>query len=217
MSYIGIYSNDMQVAIEGKYESTGVRFVDDEEHNYQQQFQAVLNFASEYAGKQDDPEHSPGAWVAFRENHMVLAANGMSEKARKLETLTGDYNFLMERISDNSYGQGITNVGPDNQRYGAWARVLPAGKQMKLRVDEKFLRSCQNKTVSVSVTYYDAKGKDFDVLINGQSHKIICRGQDIWQTVSIESESINGDKDNSHIIIQNGNEDCFLHMVEVKR
>ena len=217
VSYIGIYSNDMRVAIEGIYESTGVYFEDDEEHNYQNQFQAVIDFAAKYAGKHDEPAQSPGAWVAFRENHMVLAANGMSKEARKLETLTGDYNFLMERISDNSYGQGVTNVGPDNQRFGAWARVLPAGKQMKLSVDENFLESCKNKPVSVSVTYYDEKGKGFDVLINGQSHNISCAGKDSWKTVTFKAENIKANIENAHMVIQNGAEDCYLHMVEVTR
>lgn len=217
VSYIGIYSTDMRVAIEGIYESTGVHFVDDEEHNYQEQFQAMLDFAAEYAGKHDDPQHSPGAWVAFRENHMVLAVNGMSEEARKLETLTGDYSFLMERISDNSYGQGITNVGPDNQRFGAWARVLPAGKEMKLRVDQAFLQSCKDETLTVLLTYYDAKGKSMDVVMNGTSNPVNCEGEDQWKTKSFEIDNLKADEEQAHIIIKSGDEDCFLHMVEIRR
>jgi len=141
----------------------------------------------------------------------------MSEEARKLKTLTGDYNFLMERVSDNSYGEGITNIGPDNQRYGAWARVLPARKQMKLRINQKFLESCKNNTVFVLVTYYDAKGKSFDVLINGDSHIVTCEGRDIWKTATIKIENIKVNKDNAHVVIQNGNEDAYLHMVEIRR
>ncbi len=217
VSYIGIYSTDMQVAIDGTYDSHDVHYTDDEDHTYQKEFLAVLNFAKEYVGKQDEPSQSPGAWVAFRENNMVLAANGISEENRMLSTFTGDYNFLMERISDDSYGQGITNVGPDNQRYGAWCRVLPAGKQMKLRINGKFLESCKNLPLSVTVTYYDAKGKSFDVLMNGKSYSAKCQGQDKWKKATFNVESIKAPDADAHIVIQNGNEDCYLHMVEVKR
>jgi hypothetical protein len=219
VSFVGIYATDMQVAIDGTYSSTGVNYKDDENHNYQNEFTETILFAKKYAGFHDKPAKSPGAWVAFRENDTILAVNNLSAANRKLSFFTGDYNFLMERLPDESYGKGVIKVGPDEQRFGAWARVLPARKKMQFRLNPVFLESCKSKPVLVSVTYYDAKGKDFKIIISNTTHLITCEGQNKWITKAIEIKSglLNPDDNGANIVIQNNAENIYLHKVEVNR
>jgi hypothetical protein len=209
----------MQVAIDGTYSSRGVVYKDGDNRNYQKEFTETLRFADKYAGFHDQPARSPGAWVAFRENDTILAANDLSVEKRKLRRLTGDYSFLMERLPDNSYGKGITNIGPDEIRFGAWARMLPAKEPMKLRLNPEFLNSCKNSKISVRVTYYDAKGTDFSIVLNNVPHLVTCEGQNKWNTrvIEIKDGIIKPDDKQSHISIQNGSEEICLHMVEVAR
>jgi hypothetical protein len=219
VSYIGIYSKDMQVAIDGTYKMGKVDYKDDENHTYQKEFTETLNFTNKYVGFHDKPAKSPGAWVAFRENDTILAANGISAKLRKLKVLTGDYNFLMERLTDKSYGQGITNIGPDEKRFGAWARVLPANEQMNLQLNPLFVESSKNNAIQVKVTFFDAKGKDFKIVINNTQYAVVCKGQNKWETkvIEIKDGMLKANHKNAHISIQNGSEDLNLHMVEVTR
>ncbi|NJL07970.1 MAG: hypothetical protein HC900_06685 [Methylacidiphilales bacterium] len=179
----------MQVAIDGTYNNRGVDYKDGGNRNYQQEFTDTLLFANKYVGFHHRPAESPGAWVAFRENDTTLAANGMPEEARRLKNHTGDYTFLMERLPDKSYGKGITKVGPDEKRFGAWARVLPAREEMRLRLDAALVESCKNLKVKVSVTYFDAKGRGFDVIIGGTPYRLECSGQNRWETKGIEIEA----------------------------
>jgi len=219
VSYIGIYSMDMQVAINGTYKVGDTDYKDDENHTYQKEFLETLNFTNKYVGFHDKLAKSPGAWVAFRENDTILAANGIAKENRKLKYLTGDYNFLMERLPDNSYGKNVTNIGPDENRFGAWARILPPKEQMKFRINPEFIASCQNKNIWVKVTYFDAKGKDFDIIVNNTPHQVTCKGQNKWETKVIEIKDgiLKANDKNAQITIQNGSENLYLHMVEVTR
>ena len=219
VSYIGIYSMDMQVAIDGTYRNGKIDYKDGDNRNYKNEFTETLNFTNKYVGFHDRPAKSPGAWVAFRENDTILAANKIPKEERKLKYLTGDYTFLMERMPDKTYGQGITNIGPDEQRFGAWARVLPAKEQMNLKLNPIFVESCKGKSIKISVTYYDAKGKDFRVIINKIPYLVACKGQNKWETkvIEIKDGMLNMNDKNAHISIQNGAENIYLHMVEVTR
>lgn len=219
VSFIGLYSSDMQVAIDGTYKSGDVDYKDGEKGTYKKEFTDAILFAKKYVGYHDKPTLSPGAWVAFRENDSILANNNQSANGHKLSFITGDYNFLMERLADKSYGKNVINIGPDEQRFGAWARVLPAGEQMNLKLNQKFLESCKGKSIKVSVTYYDAKGKDFSIIINRIPYVVACKGQNKWQTKVIEMKDgrLNTNDKKAHISIQNGSENLYLHMVEVTR
>jgi hypothetical protein len=112
VSYIALYSTDMRVAIEGVYQSGGIRF-NDPGGAYQREFNAAFNFASKYAGFHACPKKSPGAWVAFRENSTVRAANGIPEDRRQLKVFTDDYTFLMRRLpGDASIGETSSTSAP---------------------------------------------------------------------------------------------------------
>ncbi len=218
VSFIGLYSSDMQVAIDGTYKTGDVDYKDGATGTYKKEFTDTILFAKKYVGFHDKPTLSPGAWVALRENDSILADNNQGVNGHKLSFITGDYNFLMERLSDKSHGKNVINIGPDEQRFGAWARVLPAKEQMRFRINPTFLDSCKNKTLLVRVTYLDQKAKDFEVIINGVSHSIKGEGRNQWITKQIEINdgklSVNND---AHVTIQNGLADLYLHMVEVTR
>ena len=219
VSYIGIYSMDMQVAIDGTYRNGKIDYKDGDNRNYKNEFTETLIFTNKYVGFHDKPAISPGAWVAFRENDTILAANGIPVEQRKLKVLTGDYNFLMERMPDKSYGHGITNIGPDESRFGAWARVLPANEQMNFRLNPVFVKTSKNKSVSIKVTYFDGKGKDFKIVINNTPYLVACKGQNQWVTkvIEIKDRMLKTNDKKAQIAIQNGSENIYLHMVEVTR
>ena len=83
---------------------------------------AAYEWGADYVGLHNRPTESPGAWVAFRGNERVKAANPrVAESNRGLKRFTGDYTFLAERV-DGDGSVGVGPVGPADQRFGAFAR-----------------------------------------------------------------------------------------------
>ena len=118
----------------------------------------------------------------------------------------------MERLPDESIG--VHNVGPDNQRFGAWARVLPAGKQMRLQPDPAFIDSLEE--AAIRITYLDqrdAAGTSFTVQCGQMTRTIDFAGSGGWVTrgIAVKPDDLDG------ISIVAGNLDLCLHMVEVVR
>ena len=186
VSYIALYASDLQVAIDGTYRQGGRVFADGNK-TYQREFDAAIRFAAKYAGYHACPKQSPGAWVAFRENNVVRAENGIPVRQRKLSVLTGDYNFLMKRLPDDrSVGQDVINVGPDDQRFGAWARRLPARDVMRLALDRTFANSLNGNIHRIRVVYLDEPGKRFEVSMAGRTETVSMNGTGYWQTASFD-------------------------------
>ncbi len=220
ISYIGVYSTDLRVAVDGQYGYGRDKelYRDGPEGYYQKEFDAAYRFASKYVGYHDDPENSPGAWVAFRESNYVRAANGIPKKQRMLERFNGDYDFLMQRVDDKSYGQDVVNVGPDHQRYGAFARILPADETMQLVLNEDFAKSLQGKACAIKVTYYDKMGKAFSVKGAGERKSFTCGGEDTWKTVTLPiSRASFAESGSPQVELTAVNSDLYLHMVEIVR
>lgn len=208
VSYIALYASDFRVAVEGVYHSSGVNFHDD--GTYQREFQEAVRFADRYAGYHALPESSPGAWIAFRENHVVRATNGMPAERRKLSFETSDYTFLMQRErGDQSKGEDVVNIGPAGQRFGAWARILPAGDTMRLKLDPRFAASL--KKAQVRVTYFDERGPGFEVQSGGERSNVRQQGSGRWQSASL------GFGGGSGLQIRAGAAPVHLHMVEIVR
>ena len=88
VSYIALYSIDIRVAVEGAYHAGGVQYKKPG-GAYQREFNEAFAFAARYVGYHACPEQSPGAWVAFRENSTVRAANGIAPPGRRLNVLLG--------------------------------------------------------------------------------------------------------------------------------
>jgi hypothetical protein len=212
VSFVAVYSTDTRVAIDGTYHNTGVKYSDGKDGTYQEEFTQALKFAAKYAGYHAAPEVWPGAWIAFRENDTVLAANGIPEKRRKLKFFNTDYTFLMERLSgDQSRGQGITNIGPDGQRFGAWARKLPAGKEIKLKLNPKFATSLKSGA-KIRITYFDDVQGAFQLKTGTKIQSIAMGGSNRWQTAELPMV---GNK--PQITVTAGKSPLQLHMVEVVR
>ena len=212
VSFIAVYSSDTRVAMDGTYRNSGVTYTDGEDGTYQAEFTKALEFAARYAGYHASPETSPGAWIAFRENDTVLAANGIPEKRRELAFFNTDYTFLMRRLPrDESTGQGITNVGPDEQRFGAWARKLPAGRQIKLELDRDFVKSL-GRGARIRVAFFDDAEGHFSLQTGRKALPITMNNSGRWQTAEFPFA------ENTPLIAVTARESpVLLHMVEVVR
>lgn len=213
ISFIGVYRNDLNVAIEGTYD-LGDNHYDEtvDGLNYQVEFARAFQFAARYAGYHDAPRYSPGAWVAFRDAPEILARNAHSPNQLTLNYFTGDYNFLMERLPDESIG--VHNVGPDNQRFGAWARVLPAGKAMRVKADETFLESLDGAVIRI--TYLDeaqSAGGSFSMQFGDVTRVIERTGSGGWVTTRIPVDK----PSSAWVSLTSGDHDLCLHMVEILR
>ena len=219
VSFIALYANDLSVAVTGNYHVKQNRYDEKkDQRGYQQEFEEAFRFAAKYVGHHASPETSPGAWVAFRENSVALATNVASPQNRQLAFFTGDYNFLMERLPDNS--KGAHKVGPENQRQGAWARVLPPGQKVALKLDTRFAASF--KGGKALVTYLDRAadaGSPFQVTANGKQMTLTPKGTGRWQTAELvlPDGPFPAEADGAHLKITAGNKPLCLHMVEIVR
>lgn len=212
VSFIAVYASDTRVALTGNYRSDGVRYSDGKDGTYREEFTRALEFAAKYAGYHASPEDSPGAWIAFRENDTVLAANGMPEKQRRLSFFNTDYTFLMKRLpGDPSTGQGVTNIGPDGQRFGAWARRLPAGKSIQLELDRDFARGLK-RGASIRVTWFDDTEGEFSLEAGHQRHPVPTGKTGRWQTAEFPMS-----ENEPRLTVTAGQSPLLLHLVEVTR
>jgi len=147
-----------------------------------------------------------------------LATNVPSAQNRQLSFFTGDYNFLMERLPDKT--EGVHNIGPENQRQGAWARVLsPAGK-LELKVDARFAASF--KGGKVRVTYLDQTGdadSPFQLVANRKQMTVTPKGTGRWQTAELvlPDGPLSAEPGGAHLKIVAGSTPVCLHMLEVTR
>ena len=183
----------------------GVSFVaiygGDLAHADDPQFRAAFEFAQKYAGYHASPSVSPGAWIALREG----------------DFLKGDYTFLMERLPGDTTDPK-KNVGLDDQRFGAWARTIPAGGRLRFSLDERFARSLGGRKAIVRVTYLDSEKGSFNVVIPGQTWAAQMAGSGRWTTdqLLVPSASFEGSNTKPDIEIQ-AQIPVSFHMVEVTR
>jgi hypothetical protein len=214
VSFIAAYAADLHVAQDGTYRYGKAGLLHDDAKDgggYREEFADAFKFANSYAGYHASPRQSPGAWCAFRGNDTVREANGRPEKARKLTFYTGDYNFLMERLPDDSEALGTT--GPDEQRFGGWARRLEPGTGMVLRLNEEFAASLADGKAVVQLTFLDEEGASGILRCAGSSREVTGTGTGRWQTLSIPVPAWQGNT----VSIQAGKSPLTLHMVEVQR
>lgn len=206
VSHIALYASDLRVAVDGTYRGEAFPA-------YRAEFRAAADFAANYAGYHALPESSPGAWIAFRENHVVRAANNIPEQRRKLALFTSDYTFLMERLpGDRSRGVDVVNIGPEEQRYGAWARILPPGETLRLRPDSRFVASLGGRPVEIRAVYFDEPPAEFSIRAGTTVRRIRPAGTRRWQTAAFSGITLAGE-----IEVRAGGAPVTLHMVEVLR
>jgi hypothetical protein len=166
------------------------------------EFRAAFDFAARYAGTHASPSLAPGAWVALREG-------GLRFK--------GDYTFLMSR-ENNTPMKGEQKVGPDDQRYGAWACTLPSGGAARFNLDVDLARSLEGGKVLLRVTYLDRDAGRFAVSASGAKFAQALGGSGRWKTAEFvihHAAFAAGDK--AAPIVLDAEDDLTLHMIEVAR
>jgi len=218
VSFIAVYGKDLGVAINGKYHYLDVNYSDGSTGHYQEEFEQAFQFAAKYAGYHASPETSPGAWIAFRGNSTVLAANNYSVEKRALKVFTNDYTFLMKRLpGDLSKGEGITNMGPDDRRFGAWARRLPSGESLCVEADAAFAASLNG--AHINVIYLDDHVGGFSVHVAGEKFPVKMSGSGEWKVEAVKMDSAGFSLwcQNPRITVRAGTAPVFLHMIEVTR
>lgn len=164
------------------------------------EFRSALEFAARYAGYHASPSQTPGVWVALRGG----------------ELLSGDYTFLMERLQDSSHG--VKLVGPEDQRYGAWARQLPADNSMSFHIDSRFLAVQDEQRLLVRVVYLDAGTGGFEVATPGWHSSRTLTNTGRWQTAewTVAANDLRTEG-RSNITVRALAQPITLHMVEVCR
>ena len=172
------------------------QFIDDE-------YLAAFEFGNRYAGYEtgNNAALSPGAWVALREGQLLV----------------GDYDFLMTRMSGDD-NLPLTGVGPDRERFGAWARRIPANGRMRFELDEDFAGAISGQAVTVRITYFDARNPRFTVSAAGGTEQTIRGGATgRWRTISVPIDSAAFLSGGGPDISISAKTDVTLHMVEVIR
>ena len=214
VSFIALYSADLQVARTGAYRYGRHGILHDDRKagtDYRTEFTEAFEFAARYVGYHASPETSPGAWCAFRGNSVIREANGRPEKARKLAFYTGDYSFLMVRSPDGSRALGTT--GPEDQRFGGWARQIPAGAGMELRLDPAFARSLAGRKATLRVVLLDGGDATGTVQCAERTLPIRAGTTGRWRVVVLPIDAWKGDA----VRIVAGGLPLTLHMVELRR
>ncbi|MCL4401400.1 MAG: beta-galactosidase [Acidobacteria bacterium] len=164
------------------------------------EFRAAFDFAALYVGYHASPSLAPGAWVAMREGN----------------TLKGDYSYLMKRVGDNM--QPLEKAGPDDQRFGAWARLLANGKTAGFAMNGDFARSLEGHAATVNVIYLDRGRGSFATGCGGKKFTTVLADTGRWKTATftLDRAAFQPAAGGAQITIS-ADTDLTLHMVEVRR
>jgi hypothetical protein len=186
----------------------GVTFIsvygsDIEQYN-DAEYAAAFDFTNRYAGYQtgDNATLSPGAWVALRD--------GSSDY------LGGDYTFLMHRMAGDP-STDLSGVGPSWQRYGAWARRVPADGRMRFQVDDRFANTVSGQDMVLRVTYFDSRNPRFSVTAGGNKQTFRGSAKGIWMTIDMPLGPIDFSAESGADITLSATTDVTIHMVELVR
>jgi hypothetical protein len=166
------------------------------------EFRAAFEFAARYAGTHASPSLAPGGWVALREG-------GLRYK--------GDYTFLMNR-QDGAALKAEQKVGPDDQRYGAWACTLPSGRAARFTLDADLARSLAGGSAVLRVVYLDRGAGRFTVTASGTTFEQALGGSGRWKTAefAIDRAAFAANAGGASVVIE-AESDLTLHMIEVAR
>jgi hypothetical protein len=145
ISYIAIYGSDL------------AKDKDPEFHD-------AFLFAKNYVGYHRSPGTSPGAWIALRTPGIITKEKVI--KSGPLENLS----FLMDERDTG--GTMVTNVGPKDQRYGAWARSVSKGHQLSFMLDPLFAKTIKGTAVQLHVIYLDDGNKPFTITYSNNNKPV---------------------------------------------
>jgi hypothetical protein len=166
------------------------------------EYNAAFALANKYAGHQVGraAATAPGAWVAMRQGN---------------KWLTGDYTYLMKRMSGDS-NTPLTGVGPDWQRFGAWARRIGAGGQMRFQLDDRIAPAMSNAELKLRVTYLNANSPQFDVQLGrGPVNSYSGGTSGTWRTAEFTLSSGDLASNSGADITLRSQSGVTVHMVEL--
>jgi len=106
----------------------------------------------------------------------------------------------------------VTNAGPEDSRFGMWARVLEPGDTMEISVDPKFSASLADLSSTLHLTYLDQGNGSILVSTGGKEMTAQCEDSGEWRQTSME---LNGSV--RQISIRAEGAPATLHMVEITR
>jgi len=109
-------------------------------------------------------------------------------------------------------------VGPDEERFGAWARTLPRDGEAKFALDPAFARSVEGKSVVIGVIYLDRGNGMFTVRAAGRKFEQPLGRSGRWRRAAfkIDRVSFASDGNSAHVTIVAA-ADLTLHMIEIAR
>lgn len=147
------------------------------------EMQKGINFAFKYVGQHNNPATSPGAFVAFRKSTENLSIKNnptfYGGTSFAIQKFTGDYTFLATHLPDNSVGLKL--IGDNEQRYGAFARQIPAGGSMKMALHPLFAKAIYNKDIKLRVIYYDGGTENWSVIYGNNTYAVQNTGTKSWK------------------------------------
>jgi hypothetical protein len=223
VSDIAVYGDDLLIAYSGKY--SGATLPD-----YQTQYDQAFRFAARYAGHHADPAEAPGAWIAFRQSTTAFTGHPTwaADYTRFITLLNPQETIGMDARKDGAPAPviakktvaGENTIGPYNQRFGAWARSIPAGNTAELQFNQTFLNAVNSiGGAAVNVTYLDdIAGASFTTNFGTQSVTTKLGNSGLWQTITIPVTSkFAADAKGGHIAITSAGGAVTFHMVEVTK
>ncbi|MCX7013811.1 MAG: beta-galactosidase [Candidatus Sumerlaeota bacterium] len=184
--------------------NVGISFIavygNDLEHGNEPEFKDAFEFGARYAGCHASPRQTPGVWIAFREG----------------DNWTGDYTMLMKRLPDETIGKEL--VGDKDQRFGGWARQLPAGKTIQVAMDPVFAQSVEGKKTIIKVTYFPESDGTLTVTTSDTKQSLPYAATHKWETkaIAIPRSSYKDLGGGAQIQLGTDKDMCF-HMAEVAR
>jgi hypothetical protein len=224
VSDIALYGDDLTVAYSATHQGANVG------SDYQSEFDQAFRFTRKYARNPTDAAGSPGAWIAFRQTTTDVSPsdyNTLVTDYRRFITLLNPQdtvsldarkNGVLAPVVKNRTVSGEYTIGPYNQRFGAWARSIPAGNTAELQLDAGFLATVNSRVgAEINVTYLDnVAGASFTATFGAQSVTTTLINTGLWQTVAIPvTSTLVQDSGGGNIAITSTGGAVTFHMVEV--
>lgn len=219
VSFIGEYYINLHFARTAEHP----RRMKDTVHPREQaeEFLEAYRWVDSYAGRHNRPLETPGAWVAFRQNSEIKAKNSIGPRdGWTLKRFADDYNFLMERVEGDE-SVGIGPMGPPEQRYGAFARKLPAGDVIRLKLDPEFRRVLAAKDGMLRVIYLDdSQRPDAEVCVGEHEvGRLTFKASHRWEIaeMSVPRDLWSRAGADWQIATKSGSAPLILHLAEMRR
>jgi hypothetical protein len=195
VSVITVFDSDLLIAINGVHRFPWSNRIAEKQYPEDiNGFEDAFRFAAKCAGYKAYLAESLGAWIAFQHS----TVNNCYKNPLKL--ITGYYSILIERLY--STGNIKRNIGPDNQRFGAWALEIPVKEKTQLAVNEDSTSSFKNNSVKIRVTYFDSETGIISFTLGRNRYNQQVTDTKKWETKKFQVKRNNISRNKIIIIIR---------------